>query len=68
MAPPSVFNVRSRKFSSVLKGRSSDGWPKIYYLKLRASEGTLRHWSQLHLQALPGPRGGLWPVLLMCNS
>jgi hypothetical protein len=33
--------------------RSSDGWPKIYYLELlRASESTLSCWSRLHLQSL----------------
>jgi hypothetical protein len=43
--------LRSQKLSNV--GRSSDGCPKIYYLKLlRASEGTLSHWSRLHLQTL----------------
>jgi hypothetical protein len=49
------------------------GWvTKIYYLEiLRALEGTLSHWSRLHLQSLAptalGPRGELWTVLLMCN-
>jgi hypothetical protein len=49
---------------------------KIYYLDiLRASEGTLRRWARLYLQSLAptnphwaGPRGGLWPVLLMCKE
>jgi hypothetical protein len=52
MAPRSVrFDVRPRKLSNV--GRSLDGWPKIYYVELlRASEGTLRRWSRLHLQSL----------------
>jgi hypothetical protein len=38
--------------------RSAIGWvTKIYYLGLlRASEGTLSRWSQLHLQSLaPAP-------------
>jgi hypothetical protein len=34
-------------------GQSLEGWPKMYYLELlRASEGTLRRWSRLHLQSL----------------
>jgi hypothetical protein len=50
--PPSVrFDVRSRKLSNV--GQSLDGWPKIYNLELlRASEGTLSHWSRLDLRPL----------------
>jgi hypothetical protein len=33
--------------------RSVIGWvTKIYYLKLRASEGTLSRWSRLYLQSL----------------
>jgi hypothetical protein len=47
----SVFGIQSRKLSNI--GRSSDGWPKIYYLKLLcASEDTLSRWSCLHLQSL----------------
>jgi hypothetical protein len=35
----SALGVRSRKQSNI--GRSSNGWPKIYYLELlRASKGT----------------------------
>jgi hypothetical protein len=52
--------------------RSSDGWPKLYCLELlRASEGTLRRWSRLHLQSLAptnphwAPVVGSCPVLLM---
>jgi hypothetical protein len=45
------FGVRSRKLSNV--GQLLEGWSKIYYLELlRASEGTLSHWSRLHLQSL----------------
>jgi hypothetical protein len=42
---------------------------KIYYLELlRALEGTLSHWSRLHLhQSSLRPRGGLWPVLFMLS-
>jgi hypothetical protein len=49
----SALSVQSCKLSNV--GRSSDGWPKIYYLELlHASEDTLSSWCRLHLQAL-GP-------------
>jgi hypothetical protein len=42
--------------------RSSDEWPKIYYLKLlRVSEGTLSRWSRLHLQYFA-------PTNLYCTS
>jgi hypothetical protein len=45
------FSVWSGKLSNV--GQALDGWPKIYYLQfLRASEGTLRRWSRLHMQSL----------------
>jgi hypothetical protein len=48
-----ALGVRSQKVSNI--GRSSDKWPKIYYLELlRASEDT----------AL-GPRDGLWLVRLV---
>jgi hypothetical protein len=52
IAPRSVrFGVRSRKLRNV--GRSLNGYPKMSYLELlRASEGTLSHWSRLHLQSL----------------
>jgi hypothetical protein len=55
----SALGARSRNLSNV--GRSSDGWPEIYYLELlRASEGTLSRWSRQHLQSLAQrPRGGL---------
>jgi hypothetical protein len=44
------FGERSRKLSNV--GQSLHR-PKINYLELlRASEGTLSRWSQLHLQSL----------------
>jgi hypothetical protein len=46
------FGVRSRKLSNV--GQSLDRIPKNYYLELlRASEGTLSRWFQLHFQSLP---------------
>jgi hypothetical protein len=35
----SALGVRSWKLSNI--GQSSDGWPKIYYLELRASESML---------------------------
>jgi hypothetical protein len=44
------FGERSWKVSNV--GQSLDGWLKIYYLELRASEGTSIDWSRLHLQSL----------------
>jgi hypothetical protein len=47
----SALGVRSRKLSNI--GRSSDLWPKMYYLELlRASEGTLSRGSRLYLQSL----------------
>jgi hypothetical protein len=47
----SALGVRSRKLSNALNGQSWDRWPKPYHLALlRASEGTLSRWSQLHLQ------------------
>jgi hypothetical protein len=49
LGPSVSFGVRSRKLSNV--GQSLDGWPKIYYLELRASESTLSQ-SRLHLQSL----------------
>jgi hypothetical protein len=58
----SALAVRSRKLSNV--GRSSDGWPKIYYLELLlALEGTLRHWSRLHLQSL-APTNSHWACVV----
>jgi hypothetical protein len=49
----STLGVRSRKLSNTPNGQSWDGWPKPYHLELlRASEGTLSRWSQLHLQPL----------------
>jgi hypothetical protein len=43
------WNVKlTQKLSNI--GRSSDGWPKIYYLC--ASEHTLNCWSRLYLQSL----------------
>jgi hypothetical protein len=39
MAP---WSVQSRRLSNF--GQSLDGWPKIYYLELHASEGTLSRW------------------------
>jgi hypothetical protein len=46
-----TYCVRSRKLSNI--GRSSDGWPKIYYLELlHASEDTLNRWSRLYLHSL----------------
>jgi hypothetical protein len=73
MIPRSVyFGVRLWKLSNV--GQSLDGRPKIYLFKLfRASEDTLNPWPRLHCavvsthQPALGPRGGLWPVLLMSN-
>jgi hypothetical protein len=60
-----VLNVRSWKPSNV--GRSSVGRPKIYYLELlRASEGTLRHWSRLHLQSL-APTNPHWAHVVGCG-
>jgi hypothetical protein len=52
MAPRLVrFGVRSQKLSNV--GGSLDGRPKFYNLELlRALEGTLNRWSQMHLQSL----------------
>jgi hypothetical protein len=58
------------------RGQSLDGCPIIYYLKL------LRTYFGRHVKPLVpaafsvvstyqpalGTRGGLWPVLLMCNS
>jgi hypothetical protein len=51
------------------------GWvTKNLLSRARASEGTLSRWSWLHFavvsthQPALGPRGGLWPVLLMCNQ
>jgi hypothetical protein len=44
-----------------------------YHELLRALEDTLSRWSRLHFavvsthQPALGPRGGLWPDLLMCN-
>jgi hypothetical protein len=47
----SALGVRSRELSSVLKGQLA--WvTKIYYVELRASEGTLSRWSRVHLQSL----------------
>jgi hypothetical protein len=48
--------------------RSVTRWVTIYYLELYALESTLSQ-SRLHLQSTPalGPRGGLWPVLLVGN-
>jgi hypothetical protein len=44
----------------VRKGQSSDGWPKMYYLKiLRHAKNTLSRCSRLHLKSLastPFPR------------
>jgi hypothetical protein len=52
------FGVRSRKLSNF--GQSLDEWPKIYYLELlRAAEGTLSHWSRLHLESL-APTNSNW--------
>jgi hypothetical protein len=49
----SALGVRSRKLSNALNGQSWDGGLKPYHLELlRASEGTLSRWSQLHLQLL----------------
>jgi hypothetical protein len=49
----SALGVRSRKLSTGLNGQSWDGRPKIYYLELlRASKGTLSHWSRLYLQLI----------------
>jgi hypothetical protein len=45
------WSCRLWKLSNV--GQSLDGWPKVYYLELlRASGGTLSHWTRLHLQSL----------------
>jgi hypothetical protein len=38
--PSLRFGARSQRWLSKV-GRSLDGWSKIYYLELRASEGTL---------------------------
>jgi hypothetical protein len=46
-----VLGAQSRKLSNI--GRSSNKWPKIYYLELhRTLESTLSRWSRLHLQLL----------------
>jgi hypothetical protein len=69
MAPWSVrFGVQSWKLSNV--GPSLDGWPKMYYLEvLRAWEGTLSHWSRLHLQSLAPTRVvGYGPFWGLCPS
>jgi hypothetical protein len=67
--PVSVLGVRSWKLSNV--GRSSDGWPNIYYLKFLRSLGTLSRWS-LHFfsthQSALGPSGGLWTFLLTIHK
>jgi hypothetical protein len=47
----SALSVPSRKLSNI--GWSSDGWPKIYYFELRASEGILSRWSRLYLPFTP---------------
>jgi hypothetical protein len=67
MAPRSVrFGVRSRKLSNV--GQSLDGRPKIYYFELHRALPLVPAFAVVstHQPAL-GPRGGLWPVLLICN-
>jgi hypothetical protein len=63
MVPRSMcFGVQSRKLSKI--GWSSDGWPKIYYLKfLRASEDMFSRWSRLHLQSL-APNNLPWSQVL----
>jgi hypothetical protein len=71
MAPQSVrFGVRSRNLINV-GHRMGD--QKFYLELLRASGATLIKLVpaafavvSTHQPAL-GPRGGLWPVLLMCN-
>jgi hypothetical protein len=71
MASRSVrFDVRSPKLSNF--GRSSDGLPEIYYLELLcASEGMPLIPAAFAVvsshQTVLDPRGGLLPVLLMCN-
>jgi hypothetical protein len=73
MAPQSVcFGVRSRQLINV--GQSLDGWTKN--LLSRTPPCLQRHVKPLVLvrfavvsthQPALGPRGGLWPVLLMYN-
>jgi hypothetical protein len=47
---PSALGVRYQKLGN---SRSSDEWPKFYYIELlHASEGTLSRSSQLHLKSL----------------
>jgi hypothetical protein len=56
------FIVRSLKLSNV--GRLLNEWPTIYYpVLLRASEGTLRRWSRLHLQSL-APTNPHWALVV----
>jgi hypothetical protein len=53
------FGVRSRKLSNV--GQSLDGCPKIYWRVKPLIPAVFA------LVCALGPRGGLWPVLLMSN-
>jgi hypothetical protein len=66
MAPRSVhFSVRGH----VKQRWSVIGWvTKNFYLELlRASEGTTAFAIVSTQPSALGPRGGLWPVLLMCD-
>jgi hypothetical protein len=64
-----------RAITEVKQCWSVIGWvTKTLLLELlRASESTLSRWSRLHFavvsthQPALGPRGGLLPVLIMCN-
>jgi hypothetical protein len=73
MSEDLAFVLRLRELSKFSKGRSMSDQ---YYLNLfRASEGTLSRWFRLQLalafvsthQSTLGPRGGLWPILLMSS-
>jgi hypothetical protein len=56
------FDAQLRKLSNI--GQSLDGRPKFYYLELlRASEGMLSRWSQLHLQSL-APTNPHWACVV----
>jgi hypothetical protein len=65
--------IKRQTLSNV--GQSLDGWPKNLLSRAPPSSG--RHVKPLvpaafavvitHQPAL-GPRGGLWPILLMCNQ
>jgi hypothetical protein len=61
-------NALRRAIAEVKQLWSVIGWvTKIVYLELlRDSEGTAFAVVSTH-QPVLGPRGGLWPVLLICN-